>query len=236
MIKLRLSDKSRKFAKDVGGIVLGVLIALGIGEIADAARKHLNARLAFDAVRADMLDNYAMFDVTTLMAPCVERRLAQVTAELEHARRTGQLRDLGDIGDGATSTFRTGAWERAVANGDTLYMSDGRVADLTDYHELLRLYRAHMEEGDLDWARLTVLSSAPGDIDENTLASARQTVAELQYRMSALAYEAQLLMQVHEELGLPAHYSEFNSVQRDRDDWQRLVDASPMCQPLEVTA
>jgi len=234
MFKFRLSEKSRKFAKDVGGIVLGVLIALGIGEIADTARKHLNARLAFDAVRADMLDNYQMFEVTTLMAPCIERRLAAVTDELEHARRTGRLRDIGDIGSGASSTFRTGAWERAVANGDTLYMSDDRVAELTDYHELLRFYSAHMEEGNLDWARLTVLSGTPGEIDENTLANARQTVAELQYRMSALAGEAELLMQVHGGLGLPAHYSAFNGVSRDREQWRRLVNDSQICQPLEV--
>ena len=236
MIKLRLSDKSRKFVKDVGGIVLGVLIALAIGEVADAARKRVHAGMAFDAVRTDMLDNYAMFEMTALAGPCIERRLAAVSAELEHARSTGQLRDIGDIGFGDSSTFRTGAWERAVANGDTLYMSDDRVAGLADYHDLLRMYRAYMDDALLDWARLGALSDAPGAIDDNTLSSARLTVAELKFRTSSIAYIATLLVQVHEQLGLPAAYTPFNGVPRSRDDLPRLVNESQICQALEVDA
>ena len=190
MFKFRLSDKSRKFAKDVGGIVLGVLIALGIGEVADAVRKRVNANIAANAVRADMLDNYAVFEVEVLSATCVEGRIAALTAELEHARSVGQLRDIGDIGFGASSTFRTGAWDRAVANGDTLYMSDQKVAGLADYHDLLRIYRAYMEDALRIGRALEFLSDAPGAIDDNTLSSARITVAELKYRTSSIAYMA----------------------------------------------
>ena len=36
--KLTLTDAQRKFAREVWSVVLGVLIALGIGELAEAAR------------------------------------------------------------------------------------------------------------------------------------------------------------------------------------------------------
>ena len=53
----------REFAGEVGIIVLGVLIALGFGQIAEALHDRWNAAEARDAIRAEVRENLSWLEV-----------------------------------------------------------------------------------------------------------------------------------------------------------------------------
>jgi hypothetical protein len=224
----------RSFLGEVGIIVLGVLLALLIGEVANAIRQRVEANRAMEAVRADMIDNSSAFEVAPLYVDCANRRLDAVSQEITQVRRTGRLRNIGEIGIPGATTLRSGSWESAVANRDTLFIDAARIADLTDYHELLGQYRALQEQANLDWARLGLLTHAAGSMDENTMATVRQTVVELRYRTKMVGLIARLLLETHQGLGFPVVYAPFNGVSRTKEEVFRSVQAGPFCQRLQV--
>lgn len=232
--KRQLSARARKFLREVGSIVLGVLIALGLGEVADAVRLRVSAKRALAAVRADMIDNAVAFDLQTLRTACANRRLDVLTAELDAARRTGKLRDIGEIGGTAPRTFRSGSWESAVANGDTLYLDKELVADTTDYHVALQIFRSEEVETGLGWARLGVLTHAPGPIDDNTLSSARQTIAELRYHTKTGTMAAAALREMNATLLVPLEYTSYNGQPWTRSQAFQMIRQGPLCRPLEI--
>jgi hypothetical protein len=155
--------------------------------------------------------------------------------ELALARKGGRLRNIGEIGYLPVTTFRSGSWDSAVANRDSLFLNKTEVADLTDYHDVLGSYRSNSDESRLAWARLGVLSNAPGPIDDNTLTAARQSIAELRYRIGMGGLMARVSLEAHKRLGFPIVYTPFNGVPQTREDSLRKAKESELCGPLQVS-
>lgn len=223
-----------KYLREVGTIVLGVLIALIVGEVANAVRERVEAQRSMAAVRSDMMDNSSSFELTAPWGDCALRRLDALSAELALVRKTGRLRDIGEVGGLFGTTYRSGSWDSAVANRDTLFLDPARVADLTDYHEVLSLLRVNRDEINLGWARLGVMSHAAGRMDDNTFSSLNQTIAELRYRTKFSMLAARLSLDGHRRLGFPVVYTLFNGKPQTRAESWRQVKAQQVCQPLEV--
>src|SRR3954467_15836039 len=75
----------RPFAGEVGIIVLGVLIALGLEQIASSVRDRANEREAHQAVYAEIMQNLSYMKARMATQGCVERRLDEIGALLESA-------------------------------------------------------------------------------------------------------------------------------------------------------
>lgn len=231
---VKVPHGQRTFLAEVGIIVLGVLIALVIGEIATAVRQRVEARRSMAAIRSDMIDNSASFEMSVFDLSCAGRRIDAVSRELEQARRIGRLSDIGEIGRSWYSTFRMGSWDSAVSNRDVLFLPPDQVAELTDYHEAMAILQELQQQMNLDWSRLAVLSHAPGRIDDNTLSAARQTIAELRFRTRAASLAATLMLETHRRLGFPVVYTPFNNQPRTREQSLRRLRERDFCRPLQV--
>lgn len=225
----------RTFLAEVGIIILGVLVALFIGEAATAVRQRVDAQRSMEAIRADMIDNSSQFELTLLLNSCADRRLDVISAEIAKARLSGILPDVGDLGVWGGSTARTGAWESAVANQNILFLDKERVAKLTDYHEGLEFYQTFQNDAALNWARLTVLTHAPGCISDDTLAFVSQAIAEIRHQNRYTTLLANVLLQTHNELGFPVEYTPMNGKPTNKKDTIRSIKTLPNCQPLQIT-
>src|SRR5829696_3767884 len=122
MRKSALSEKQLKFVREVGSVVLGVLIALGIGEIAEAVRWKIRVDNSIEAVRTEMADNRWNLAERVAFQPCLERRLAAIGAVLAEARRTGALPRIEIAGTTAYRMIDTSAFEVAKSEGVPLHM------------------------------------------------------------------------------------------------------------------
>src|SRR4051812_44883032 len=75
----------RQFLGEVGIIVLGVLIALGVEQIASSVRDRTNQREARQAVYAEIKQNLSYMKARMATQGCVERRLDEIGSLLENA-------------------------------------------------------------------------------------------------------------------------------------------------------
>ena len=132
MRRFSLGERQRKFAREVGSVVLGVLIALGLGEIATGIRWRFDAAEARSAMLTDFERDAGVMHERTLARRCIERRLGDVDRLIRQARQSGELPLVGIIGRPPTIQERD-QWLR--------YLSDLRGSRVDVLRQLYRSKR-----------------------------------------------------------------------------------------------
>jgi len=176
--RFRLSEKQSKFAREVGSVVLGVLIALGIGEVADWGRWQWRVSVSEAAMRAELSGSRFNFAERRSYQACMTQRLEDMGAILAEARRTHRLPDIADIGSPGRRPTLFGALDSATSEGTLLHMRRERANDYTGIYAMARYYDAEIEQESQPWATLQLLVHAPGPIDGDLLATLLDAVAQ----------------------------------------------------------
>ena len=233
MRKPALTEKQLKFAREVGSVVLGVLIALGIGEIAEAVRWRIRVDNSMAAVRIEMAGNRWNLAERVALQPCMGRRLEAIGTILAEARRTGVLPRIDAAGTTAFRMIDTSAFEVALSEGVPLHMDRAearRVALLYDMST--GLYGELVEKEQESWRTLQLLEGPGGPVggDLVTVLLQAWVNAKSQGRLiGIMALEGDRHMA---EYGIPA-------IRDDEETWterdfRERVAKVPICGPMIV--
>ena len=76
----------REFAGEVGIIVIGVLIALAFGQVAQSVHDRIAAAQAREAIRAEVRENLWWLETRGNYEPCIDRMINQLGSVLARAR------------------------------------------------------------------------------------------------------------------------------------------------------
>lgn len=234
MAKRYLKENLRRFLREVGSVVLGVLIALGIGEVADWARWQVRAANSNRAMDVELARAAGVFEERVAVQPCLDRRLEDLNQIVRRARRTGQLPDIGPIGGPPMRPLQTAAWADAVASGTLLRMGEQRRSQLSINFPLLDRYPGEVGEEASAWATLRFLEGVPGAASDDLLTEAAATIARLQWgsRMNGLNAR-----QIGDELvasGVRPSYFMLFDREGTRAELAELVRKGGRCRPLVV--
>ena len=176
--RFRLTEKQSKFVREVGSVVLGVLIALGIGEIADWGRWQWRVSVSEAAMRAELAGNRFNFAERRSYQACMTQRLEDMGAILGEARRTHRLPDIANLlGPGRRPT-QFAALDSATSEGALLHMRRETAHEYTGAYVMARYYDAEIEQESPPWATLRLLEHAPGPIDGDLLATLLEAWAQ----------------------------------------------------------
>lgn len=189
MARPRLSEDARKFLREVGSIVLGVLIALGIGEIADTVRWQSRAADSNRAMDVELARAAGVLDERVQVQPCLDRRLNALAAIVRTARRTGALPDIRNVGGPPLRPLQTAAWDDAVASGTLLHLGVERRSTLSVNYPLLKNYPGEVIQELGGWSSLRMLEAVPGPASDMLLTDAAAMIGRLQSgsRLSGLS-------------------------------------------------
>ena len=88
----------RGFLIEIGTIIVGILIALGVNQVVDDLRERRITQEARTAVRAEIASNLGGMLLRRGTQACIDRRLEQMGQILE-AARDGRLPHLVELGD-----------------------------------------------------------------------------------------------------------------------------------------
>ncbi len=133
----------REFAKEVGIIVVGVLIALGGEQAAQAVNRHYQVQAARAALNDELGWNLASFKLTKDMSPCVFARLDEVDRWAKSLDSGHPIRLSRPIQPPRYLILRESAWR--ITSGDAVARMPLREStnyaglyDLLDFLELRR--------------------------------------------------------------------------------------------------
>ncbi|MES2755622.1 MAG: hypothetical protein V4659_13280 [Pseudomonadota bacterium] len=162
----------RIFWGEVGVIVLGVLIALGAQQVAEAIDWRQKARAARDALDVELRDNYGQAIEAIMVAPCVDRQLADLATGL-----TAPVRVVAPTMSDRTNDryvyrvpsreWSNQVWRSAVGDGIVAHLDAPFAQAMREhYTQLEGLVIYSLQTDEVGW-RLRVLAQ-PGPIDPAT--------------------------------------------------------------------
>ncbi|RYY35741.1 MAG: hypothetical protein EOP59_15160, partial [Sphingomonadales bacterium] len=171
-IRTWLTGARAKPLRDIGSIVLGVLIALGIGEIADDIRWRYKVSDTETAMRAELGSLRRALSERISANDCIERRLEAIGAILDDARHGKPVPPLINYARPPTRLLESTAFEVAREEGVSLHMARERWRMYAAAYGLTTgLYRSFADPERARWDSLSLLENIRGPIDSDLLAS-----------------------------------------------------------------
>lgn len=148
----------REFLKEVGIIVLGVLLALAAEQSVEALRERHAAADARESINAEIAANLGALSNRVRTQPCIEHRLTEVAALMGAGQRSGYTPPLW-IGRPQIWPMEEGSWHSEANAGRAALLPSAEQAHYSAlYNHLERLTEWQLKEQDA-WARLRVLSA-----------------------------------------------------------------------------
>ncbi|MEI9849981.1 MAG: hypothetical protein WDN24_02875 [Sphingomonas sp.] len=228
----KLGERRWRFVREVGSVVLGVLIALGIGEIAETVRWQWRLSVSREAMRAELSANRRNAVERLTYQPCLERRLAAIGAILAETRRTYRLPRVGPIGGPGRRVSEHTALEVATGEGVFLHMPRGEAREIAALYKMaVTYYEEEVVPEQEAWARLRLIENAPGPIDSDLLASLLEAWAEANNRAMWIGRIAQQNDEGLGAFGVPVEAMEGEA---DLAAFRRETLQRPICKPLTV--
>jgi hypothetical protein len=154
----------REFFGEVGIIVLGVLIALGVEQIASELRDRANERQARRAVYAEIKQNLSYMTARMRTQDCIERRLDEIGSILGKAgygTLSPQPRWIGQPAIWYNSDER---WQAATASGRASLFSADEQSRLGGVYVATKQFVSAEEREQDAWAQLRGLESWSGPL------------------------------------------------------------------------
>ncbi len=149
----------RELLKEVGTIVIGVLIALGAEQSVEWVHRQSEIGEAREAIRHELALNLAYLRSRDATRGCIERRLGEVQAILDGARLDGAFRRPGWVGRPQFWSIETLRWDAASQSGRAALLPPKEIANYGSVYTQLRLVMTEMAIEQGDWARLRSLEN-----------------------------------------------------------------------------
>jgi len=105
-----------ELAREIGVIVIGVLIALAAQQVVDALHWRDEVKHARAALADDFAGDIALADERREIAPCLASRLQEIAGILEGTAKTGRLPPVGLLGAPPLRTWTATSWDSVLSS------------------------------------------------------------------------------------------------------------------------
>ncbi len=231
MLKLVPPHGWRAVWWELGIVTLGVLIALGIGEIAEAVRWKVRVNSSMAAMRTELSENH--FNVVERRAyqQCLVNRLSQIGQVLRDARRSGILPHIDKVGGPALRLTQSSAFEVAKSEGVLLHMDKKQARDFASIYGVFELYRTLADEEQNSWQFRQIVQATPGPISDDILAGLLEAWASAMTKNHWMGILAQQQDDELDRLGVNVAYE---PQEPNRKAVIKRLRGLPVCAPLRV--
>lgn len=216
---------SREFLKEVGIIVLGVLIALAAEQTVEKLHERTIASEARETIRAEArLDLGFMRDDRVLEQECIDHRLDQIGALLARARDGALDQPPSWIGRPQTAPMFMERWRSALASGRTSLLSAREQERYGQLYGLFERYDQHEAHEQQIWADLRGLENWQGALGAPARLAFAQSLQQARYEAWDLRYTAAYALRAGADLGIEPAPSNAGT-----------AAATPVCLPMNTS-
>ena len=158
--KPKTVHSGRDFLKEVGIIVLGVLIALGAQQLVSEARDSQLAQETRATARAELKASLDAFVNRRATQACINRRLDEVSTLLQASAKPGYKPPTW-IGRPQRWGFSSAGWDAAAQGGRVALLSQKEQAAFGEIYARLHDFNALQLEEQRAWADIRQLEDQP---------------------------------------------------------------------------
>jgi hypothetical protein len=216
----------REFAGEVGIIVIGVLIALGFGQVVQSLHDQSVADQARDAVRAEVRENLWWLEFRDGYEPCIDGMLAELGDVLARARAGQPTRLITNVHFPVYAKITSLRWDANAEAGRTSLFSGNEQRLLGNMYFTTEDFRASQDQEESVWARMGFVEGlsrfTPADVHDLSVLLAEARYRNLRAKLT-IERGSQWAARLHLEASNP------NSVENYR------LSARRICPPLSAT-
>lgn len=231
---LRPANGWRVFIGEVGVIVLGVLIALAIGVIADMVRWRVRAGDFRQSIMGEIAINAGVQEERALVQPCIDRRLDQIDRLLRLARRSGRLPDIGEIGRPPIRPLTFDSWELASASEALLYFDQEEVKIFSLRYGQMASSDEQVHAEQETWSTLRAIEHAPGPISDNLLSEVTLVASRLRFQSYLNGIRGEQGVAFAKGIGVTPRYVSLFDKDEPRSKLLEAVRERSICKPLLI--
>ncbi len=147
----------RAFVGEVGIIVIGVLIALGAGQLVEAAHEREKALQAEDSIRDELGFNLGRLKSRMDIHRCVDRRIEEIQALLDRAADQPNIATPSWIGRPQSWTFASSRWQAESRAGSAALVDPAKLSSYAIMYARMQDMLDEMTFEQSDWAKLRTL-------------------------------------------------------------------------------
>lgn len=220
--------RRRKTLRDVGEIVLGVLIALGLGAVASEIGWELEVWQARRAIADELGEIVGQGKERERADQCIERKLDSVSAILDQAEATGRLPPTGSLGDPMFRTWSTGVWDATRSAQIASQMGREMQDDLSGVYRIVDIINRATDDELTAWTELHAIVGPGRAIEPDEISALRRALSRARVAHRQIAISGILVDRYTRQLELP--------VNRESVVQYAGADIAAECAPVPIYA
>jgi hypothetical protein len=193
----------RAFAGEVGIIVLGVLIALGAGQVAETIHERQLAADARENVGAEAATNIAFIRDRLSVQSCIDRRLGELQAILSRSGEGPLTPQPTWVSRPPHRPFFFGRWEAATASGRNSLFSSREQARFSVLYRVFSEFDANQGREQAVWSELRALEWWRGPLGPQARLSFTQALQQAKYLSWDLHFGGTYALRLADQMRLP---------------------------------
>ena len=194
----------RSFLFELVIVVLGVLIALALGDLAEDLRWKQAVGLARKSLAAEMAYNNSFFQDRLAAASCLERRIDTVAALIEEVDRTHRIDRVKGVALLPGRRLEDSQWQSERASGVLTHFPRQELTKLGRYYVQLGDFHNWIADESNAWISLGVLENGPKRFSDFDIALLRRDVERARRLEYLVKLNARRQLEVSRELGVIA--------------------------------
>ena len=147
----------KEFLREIGIIMIGVLLALGAEQVAEAFHWRHEVEVEREALRTEARENLSAAAYRMSLQPCIDARLAQIAEVFDRHTQGKPLGLLRPVSRAPLWTGSTGSWDIAVSGQALGHMPRDEKLAFSEAFQTYKVWARLRDQEDEDWRRLALL-------------------------------------------------------------------------------
>lgn len=201
--RIQFGEGWKKFAAEVGIVVLGVVIALTLGEMVESMNWADRRAEARAALRAELSQAAGSAMERQRTAGCLKRRLAQLRVVIDQGASTGRLPSVSNFPLPPMRPWRTTAWQTVVASQTASRFPVQTLNELASAYQTIEQMRSWNIDEKEAWTSLSLLNGAGRPLSPQLEMYLRDAHARAEFYARIIALTAPQLTRDIRQAGIP---------------------------------
>jgi len=231
--KLKPVHSWRDFLRELGTIVLGIIIAISLEHLVESWHWDSEVKIARQAIAAEITaNNVNLFAFRVATAPCVDRKFSEADAiltALEARRKPGNITIFRPPSGSLT---RNSEWESERASQVLTHFPRAELALMSRYYAQLPNFRDWVAAEGTAWQELIILQKPPAGITTSDLIRLRVNLTMARRMDNLVTVNAKRQLRLSKQLGIadpaPDPVRVKNYCTMSTEDYRRYRDSQDL--------
>jgi len=204
----------REFLKEIGTIVIGVLIALGAEQAVEQLHWSSEVRTARAALAAEMGHSNRHLAYRVAAEPCIARRLDALESIVERTARRDPVPQLGVVIPDIGNALNDSVWANYRAAQTLTHFDDKEQGQFGVYYMQIGSLRQFLDDETSTWDVLKVLQGDPSRLGPVDIAGLRVALQHARFDNALIASIAADELAAARQLGIGSEAQDAERLKR----------------------